>query len=773
MYLYAMKNCIVIALLFCSTIAWGQYHNPYRMTYDGNNFLVTNKGNGAVTRIDTNNNTTFPITGLSSPNDIVFGSLGGNSVLLIVDNNTIKVYNPVTYALLTQIQVTGCTEAHDIAFNPTNSNIFYISDRAGGKILKGTIGPAPFYQVSYTTLTSSVIRPAGMIVNHQGELMVVSDTLLASIYTVNLSNGNVQSQSTALDNLNDIAQDGQKNYYVTCWGDDNLYRFNSALGQQYTVSSYNNPSGLLADLTYDYLGICCYNCQKVEFKFFHLFTPLGDIVTCAQDSFYADFQPTYTGIGTYEDSNRFVVELSDTQGNFPDAQIIGFDSTTIRPSSIPCFLPAAPYGAGYRYRIRSTHPEVISYFDAALTVKSSPYIPITPHDPYRHCGYQVSLGDTSSGSTTYHWSPGHLFSDSTISNPVYQATQDGDYSIALNMVDTISGCDTRLEAELQLASLADYVSIQDSVSLCYGDSIILGNSSNHNFVIRWMDRAHHPHHTGYTIHYHPDSSHTLHWTVQDSLGICTLHDSIVITVNPLPDPHFITQDFSYCYGDTILLTRDTTHNYILIPSKIHHLPLIDSTGHGIRHLADTQGNFPNTVTVVDRHTGCTKIFHFNHHVLPVFDSLVIEKRNGYLLAVPYPSTQGGTFRWTLNGSTTGTSGDTLHSGGFKTGDVIRVTYVAPSYCGVHSKEWVWPKSNGLTPLHSTLSLHPNPALDYFEVVLDQPFQRLVIIDLNGRTVFQDTEGIQKRFDVSGLAPGVYSVLVDVKENRLHQTLVIQ
>ena len=208
-----MKNVVLFFLLVLGISANAQYSNPYRMTFDGSNYFVTNKGNGTVSKLNSTFAHSTVITGLTSPNDIFFGSVAGNSALAVIDTNILKLYSPTAYTGLLNIPITGAVEAHDGVFNPSNTNEFFISDRAGNKIIKGSIGSAPFYPITFSTLASNISKPAGMIFNSQGKLLVVTDTVNAEVWEINTTTGAKSLKlSTSKDNFNDIAQDGQGNY---------------------------------------------------------------------------------------------------------------------------------------------------------------------------------------------------------------------------------------------------------------------------------------------------------------------------------------------------------------------------------------------------------------------------------------------------------------------------------------------------------------------------------------------------------------------------------
>jgi ligand-binding sensor domain-containing protein len=90
---------------------------------------------------------------------------------------------------------------------------------------------------------------------------------------------------------------------------------------------------------------------KPELKLKHY-----NIEVCQGNTFFLDFYTFYP----FEPTNRFLVELSDINGNFDTTSIIGsVQSRTKR--TIMCYIPkTTPAGSNYKLRIVSTNPPMIS-----------------------------------------------------------------------------------------------------------------------------------------------------------------------------------------------------------------------------------------------------------------------------------------------------------------------------------------------------------------------------------------------------------------------------
>lgn len=474
-----MRYLTLLFLAFFGFSSYGQYNNPYRITYDGTNYFVTNKGDGKVIMINSAFSTSTIISNLYSPNDIFSGSVGPYTAIVVIDSNQLKLFDKTTYSSIINIDITGVVEAHDGVFNPSNSNEFFVSDRAGNKIIKGTIGSPPFYPITYSTLVTGINRPAGMIFDSKGRLLVVTDTTDAEIHMINPSTGaDSVLRTTNLDYLNDINEDNEGNYYVTCWGDEYLYRLDSNLNNEYKLIAFNNPSGIYVNKQYDYLALCCYNCNKVEFKNFHLYSPLDDVTMCTNDSFLASFNPVYQGIGTYNSNNQWVLEASDSNGNFSAPLVLATITTDTVPDYFRARLPNGTYAStGHKYRYRSTSPATLSYFTKDFILTQIPSAYIADNDTISICtGSSIVLGATAKADHTYKWSPSSYVNSTATSQTVFDTSSLGGYDVFLLEQDTVTGCSNLNTAHILVGPNLSIPQLADSVELCRGDSIQIGIS---------------------------------------------------------------------------------------------------------------------------------------------------------------------------------------------------------------------------------------------------------------------------------------------------------
>ncbi|MDB4107125.1 T9SS type A sorting domain-containing protein [Bacteroidia bacterium] len=772
-----MRNILLTAVFTCLFIlGFAQYSNPYRMTHDGTNYLITNKGNGTVSKLDSTYTHTTIISGLQSPNDIFYGSIAGNNVIIIIDSNTIKLYDSTSHANLLSIPITGVTEAHDGIFNPSNSNEFFISDRAGNKIVKGSIGSAPFYNVTFSTFVASITKPAGMIINNQGKLLVVSDTANAKVYEVNTSTGAVSAVlSSSFDNFNDLAQDNEGNYYVTCWGNSNLYRYSSAWTNPYSVATFNHPSGLYANINDDILGITCTNCQKVEFKFFHLFSPLNDVITCAEDSFFVSFTPSYNGIGTYKTGNKFLVQMSDSNGNFDSPVEIGSVNSATRPSDIKASVPYGKYAAtGHKYRLASTSPSVLSYFTKDLTIKSTPDAALTEGDTLYGCiNTEVALTHDYQPSYEYSFFPPVpiIFKDSITFG--FTSSASGMFNFTYQERDTNSGCvainmlTINISNELKLSGLAD------SLSMCKGDTMDIGiEGPAYKYI--WQPNSDLSPLTSSNPMYSGDSSLLFHVEFSDSNSTCFGTDSVFVQVNPLPSFAFTLQELVYCKGDTVgfqdYIINDTTTNTADLFE--YEIAGVEKDSFGI-YTNLLVARYPYTITYTNQSTGCYDVFGNQLNILHRGDSLVIAYDGAAqsFKATEHNTLGTGIVLWKINGTTVADNQDTLSVNRLQDGDTLTAELTSSYECKLTSNRIIW-KTLSIEQNSISFGIIPNPSQGMFQIAGLNNITEVKIFDMNGKLVFYSNSADNNRIETENLK-GLYLIEIRTKDGTGRERLIIE
>jgi hypothetical protein len=755
-----MRTFLVFIALICYSAIFAQYKNPYRMAYDGLNYYVTNNANGTVTRINSNFQTQTVLTGLRQPTDIFFGSFLGNDALILIDSNKLKLYDTANFSSLLSINITNAVEAHDGIFNPKNPNEFFISDRGGNKIIKGSIGSAPFFPITFSVLTSGISKPSGIIFNKQGKLVVVTDTANAKVLEVDPKTGSIATKiSTTYNRFNDVAQDNEGNYYVTCWGNDNLYRYDKDYKNEYKVNSFNNPSGMYVNGKYDIMGICCTNCQKVEFYFFHLFSPLNDISTCKGVDFYTDFLPSYKGIGTYNSDNVFLVEMSDSNGSFSSPIVIGADTTSIRPKSILAKVPDFVFdNTTYRYRFKSTSPEVISYFDKELSILNHSDAFISNFDTIQTCqNGTVRVGKASESNTTYHWSPASVVEDTALSQSALKTDTSGFYEIKLVAKNTLSGCVSTRSKILSVQQKLE-LSLEDTLAVCAGDTLIY-SLEKIPYVSNWSGSGFSIDTAENNLVYFSANSNTLYIAFADSQNTCTGKDSLYVKIKPLPKLAGVPERIWFCEGDTFTLHDFTIGNvryWHLIDSLEAALTPLSSTKN--TYIADSVGIFDVGYGATDLATNCSYSEWSDVAIKNTPDSLMIsyDDENQAYTARVLGNFFSGTISWYINGTKVAES-DTLNRWRLKDGDTLQATYTSFDECEIASELKIF-SSASVTQLKRQLVCYPNPTNGVLMLKGVSADATIAVYNATGVLVYQNPNTTP--LDLSEMPDGIYSLKVE-------------
>lgn len=545
-----MKNLstFLLAMLLVISVQ-AQYKRPYRIAYHKSkkSYLITNRGDGSVLELDAKYKVTKVVTGLTDPRDLVVGTVSGNEGLLVVDNNELVVYDASSYSKLTTFKIPGAGEIEDIAIDPSNPGYFYLSDVKNNKIIKGKVGPPPFFTPSYSTLVSSgVNRPKGLYFNNKNELLVLTDEKNGKVVRVDTANGTTRTMLTpGLDSLNSITQDGEGNYFFTNWGDSYLYRCSSSFQDVTKLTSYNKPGGLVTNPTSDLLIVLCHLCNKIEYHKLHYFDLNGTAGACAGDSLTVDLAINANGIGTYNAGNRFEVELSDSIGSFTNPLVIGKVNATSKPDQIECKLPSGIYGSNHKYRIRSTNPQFYSS-EMAFTAYSTPDMSgITKY--WALCkGSTVNLGRSGFTGESYTWTSGRHLNDSTVSNPVFSAADTGSFKYGFKATNVMYGCSDSVQVDIDVNPDIQLKNLNRKIELCSGDSVQIGVSSPYNF--KWSPAVGLDRDTVLMPWFSDTASRTYTVDMKDPVTGCTGKDSVSVIVNELPEVEITKPFLSLCEG---------------------------------------------------------------------------------------------------------------------------------------------------------------------------------------------------------------------------------
>jgi hypothetical protein len=141
---------------------------------------------------------------------------------------------------------------------------------------------------------------------------------------------------------------------------------------------------------------------NVGIKYFDLIpiTSVSDSSLCVTDS----ISVTFTTVDSYNPSNVFTLQISDSSGNFNGAVSLA-SIQSIGGNTVSALIPPTlPFGMNYRLRVVANDPEVLGLpSTTSLTINTAPTISPS-QDAYYCTGNPAIL--TASAASSYDWSTG-------------------------------------------------------------------------------------------------------------------------------------------------------------------------------------------------------------------------------------------------------------------------------------------------------------------------------------------------------------------------------
>jgi gliding motility-associated-like protein len=312
---------------------------------------------------------------------------------------------------------------------------------------------------------------------------------------------------------------------------------------------------------------------------------------CAGDS----ISIPYVKFGNYDTSNFFYAELSDEEGNFDgnhrELGRLKSDTDGVITGTLPLFEVAS--SGAYRIRVRSTHPQVQSFYKKdtlRLLVYSRDSAKAGPD-------LMICRGDTiqlsTFGGTKWQWSPPGVQNDSSHRKVKVSPLLDTEYRISIS---DSSGCgvtDTdyvmvRVRKPLQVIPRSD-------TTVCKGQAVKLfangsgGDSLNYHFT--W------DHGIGLsdTAVIFPDTTATYRIILTDSCTVFNDTGYVTITVRPALSVTART-DTTICKGQALQLFASGSGG----DSTAYHFSWDKGIGAGSNHIVAPDISTTYKVTLSDK-----------------------------------------------------------------------------------------------------------------------------------------------------------------------------
>ena len=482
------KNLITLIclLLGFSSAADAQYYfnAPNASAYNpfNNRYLITNQGSGEVLQIDSAGNKTLFAKNLKSPRNIAFHKLPIGYAVLVLDSNRMVIYDTAGNLIGTET-ISGIRQIQDCAYDSI-AQVLYTTDRVRGCIYKTTFAAASPHTPHTSIWVSNITKPSAIIwQKSKNRLLLVQDTANTKILAVSISDSSVQTvRSTNIKNAMGLAEDAQGNLYIASVGDKYIYQLNKYYsGNPKVLLGEPKPGDITIVSERNEWAYTCIICGKVFVADIHLFGADSEIVGCAGDSVTTYKNPFIKNIGTFDTGNEFILELSDDKGNFAKGYELNRVSDTLIPTKIDAVLPSnIPAGMGYRMRWSSTKPKINGAIQMTQILEA-PSLLLSDKGLVRYdCdgkGIRLKAQD-SAGHTDYTWRVnGSVIPDSTQFLTVKGKSQNTQ-NVHLSAKQSLTGCTARDSVRIVFSSSPQVASQWPMVSVCYKDSVTLGDTSS-------------------------------------------------------------------------------------------------------------------------------------------------------------------------------------------------------------------------------------------------------------------------------------------------------
>lgn len=428
-------------------------------------------------------------------------------------------------------------------------------------------------------------------------------------------------------------------------------------------------------------------------------------------------------------NNHFIVQLSDSVGDFTNAIAIG-NLSAVDPGqdSITITIPGnTPSGSGYLLRIISTNPNDTSSISGTIIITPPTVQAVTASGPTTFCsGGNVILSVPSGGQ--YNWSNGATGSEITV-------TDNGNYAVTANFSGCVSSSNP---VSVTVNASPDSSVAISNFGLCGGGNATLTAASG--LTYNWNTTA-----TSQAINITQSGSYTVSVTAGNG---CGADSTFTIDFATYFDDNLITADgpTAFCTGGSVTLSSLPGFGYSWSNSGNTQSIVVTATGDYVVTVSD--GPCADTSSMI----------HVTVNSLPVISfglpSDTICSNNGTINLSATPT--GGTF--TGNG-VTGTIFDPQAFSG--TNVAIVYDYTDGNSCSNSKSDTAFVTlCTGLNEIaDNTISIFPNPAKHTLLVNSStNDLKNLEVLNLFGQTVLKlNNENKQSHLslDISSLATGTY------------------
>ena len=224
---------ILCILLLVSSISIAQtYNNPESIVYDkvSDRYFISNKSGNTIVQLDSDNKLTpFVSSGLNGPK----GLLIVGDTLISVNNASVQGFLLSDASRVFKVSIEGAIFMNDVTTDQKGN--LYVSDTGTGSIYKIALKTG-----KYSSLINQLNNPNGLLFDKQRNAILICNWgENAKIQALSLADSSLSDiVTTKLSNLDGLARDKSGSIYVSSWGSNAVYRFDS---------SFKNPPVLVSE----------------------------------------------------------------------------------------------------------------------------------------------------------------------------------------------------------------------------------------------------------------------------------------------------------------------------------------------------------------------------------------------------------------------------------------------------------------------------------------------------------------------------------------------
>jgi len=256
---YSFTLCIL--LLLCGISMAQSYNNPESIVYDqvADRYFISNKSGNTIVQLDSESKlTNFVVSELNAPK----GLLIVGDTLISVNNNSVQGFLLSDASRVFNVSIKNSVFMNDVTSD--NKGNIYVSDTSTGVIFQISLKTG-----EYSTLVSNLESPNGLLYDSKrNSILICAWGDKAKIQTFTLSDPNLRDLvTTELSNLDGLASDSAGNIYVSSWGSNAVYRFDSSFKNAPVLVSegHNGPADISIIKDKQLLCIPNFNSNKLQF----------------------------------------------------------------------------------------------------------------------------------------------------------------------------------------------------------------------------------------------------------------------------------------------------------------------------------------------------------------------------------------------------------------------------------------------------------------------------------------------------------------------------